>query len=277
MWHHYQPWRSTFELVPVETLIGELRRAKGLRIAILDACRDDNAERELKRVTARGGEIARGLGRVRNPEGLILAYATQYLSMAADGDPEGDSPFTKALLDRIPTPGLDVKDLFFRVGRDVITSTKGVQRPELSVSFYGPYTLVPAALGAAIAPPIPAPAPQIPGSSLPTALLNENQTIRLYRANAAQGDAAAQYNFVRSYKNGSGGPPKDDREAARLYKLAADQGNAFGQSNLGWFYQNGLGDLPKDDREAARLHKLVADHGNAQARRRSMSANLLSR
>ena len=33
-----------YELVPVETLIGELRRAKGLRIAILDACRDNAAE-----------------------------------------------------------------------------------------------------------------------------------------------------------------------------------------------------------------------------------------
>src|SRR5215475_65772 len=29
-----------YQLVQVETLVGELRRAKGLRIAILDACRD---------------------------------------------------------------------------------------------------------------------------------------------------------------------------------------------------------------------------------------------
>jgi uncharacterized caspase-like protein len=36
-----------YELVQMETLIGELRRAKGLRIAILDACRDNAAEREL--------------------------------------------------------------------------------------------------------------------------------------------------------------------------------------------------------------------------------------
>src|SRR5580692_8116556 len=50
-----------YELVPVETLIGELRRAKGLRIAILDACRDNSAERELKRKAARGGEVSRGL------------------------------------------------------------------------------------------------------------------------------------------------------------------------------------------------------------------------
>src|SRR5580704_14197048 len=132
-----------YELVPVETLIGELRRARGLRIAILDACRDDSAERELKRLTARGGEVTRGLARVKNPEGLILAYATQYLSTAADGDPNGDSPFTAALLNHIVTPGLDVKDLFYKVGREVIETTKGGQRPEISISFYDSYALVP--------------------------------------------------------------------------------------------------------------------------------------
>ncbi len=38
-----------YELVPVETLIGELRQAKGVRIAILDACRDNAAERDCHR------------------------------------------------------------------------------------------------------------------------------------------------------------------------------------------------------------------------------------
>jgi uncharacterized caspase-like protein len=150
-----------YELVQVETLIGELRRAKGLRIAILDACRDNSAERELKRVATRGGEVTRGLGRVKNPEGLILAYATQYLSTAADGDPNGDSPFTTALLNNIATPGLDVKDLFYRVGREVIASTRGGQRPEISVSFYDDYALVPGGSAAAVKPPIVSP-PQDP-------------------------------------------------------------------------------------------------------------------
>src|SRR6185503_25022 len=110
---------APYELIPVETLIGELRLAKGLRIAIVDACRDNAAERELKRVATRGGEVTRGLARVRNPEGLILVYATQYMATAQDGDPNGDSPFTTALLNHIATPGLEVKDLFFRVGREV--------------------------------------------------------------------------------------------------------------------------------------------------------------
>ena len=156
-----------YELVPVETLIGELRRAKGVRIAILDACRDNAAERELKRVAVRGGEVTRGLARVRNPEGLILAYATQYMATAADGPANGDSPFTAALLDTIATPGLDLKDVFFRAAREVVARTNGTQRPEISMSFYDDYKLVPAALSAPAAGATQSPSANVSGAFCP--------------------------------------------------------------------------------------------------------------
>jgi formylglycine-generating enzyme required for sulfatase activity len=136
-----------YELVSVETLIGELRQATGVRIAILDACRDNRAERELKRHAARGGPVTRGLAPTTNPSGMIIAYATQYLSTAADVGTAGTgqhSPFTAALLNNIATPGLDVKDMLYKVGRDVNAATGGKQRPEISVSMYNLYALVPA-------------------------------------------------------------------------------------------------------------------------------------
>jgi formylglycine-generating enzyme required for sulfatase activity len=156
--------QAPYDLVPVETLIGELRRVDGVRIAILDACRDNAAERELKKQATRGGEISRGLAPMKNPDGLILAYATQYLSTAADGS-GANSPFTAALLHNIATPGLDVKDLFFKVGQEVVAATGRKQRPEISISMYEPYALVPAASsdalpGAAATPVKPAGGPQ---------------------------------------------------------------------------------------------------------------------
>ena len=131
-----------YELEPLENMIGELRKARGVRIAIVDACRDNGAEQSLKRSNARGGEISRGLAPPRNPDGLILAYATQYLSTAADGPAGGDSPFTTALLKHLPTPGLDVKELFYKVGQDVLAATQGKQRPEVKISFFDDYALV---------------------------------------------------------------------------------------------------------------------------------------
>jgi hypothetical protein len=153
-----------YELIPLETLIGELRRAKGVRIAILDACRDNGAERELKRT--RGSGEVRGLAPPKNPEGLILAYATQYLATAADNAGNGNSPFTAALLNNMATPGLDVKDMFFKVGRDVVAATGGQQRPEISISFYEQYALVPAG----VAPPAMLP-PTMPPLAMPPAKL----------------------------------------------------------------------------------------------------------
>ena len=92
---------------------------------------------------------------------------------------------------------------------------------------------------------------------------DENERIRLYRADADKGDAHAQVNLEVLYEDGRGGLPKDEREAVRLYKLAADQRDAGGQVRLGIFYLDGRGGLPKDEREAARLCKLAADQGNA--------------
>jgi lanthanide-dependent methanol dehydrogenase len=165
-----------YELVPVETLIGELRQAKGVRIAILDACRDNGAEQELKRQSTRGGAVSRGLAPMRNPGGLIIAYATQYLSTAADdaGRAGGlfswgnssakHSPFTAALLNNIATPGLDVKDMFYKVGGEVDAATGGKQRPEISISMYGQYVLVPGTppVGPPPAGPPPVAAPVSP-------------------------------------------------------------------------------------------------------------------
>jgi formylglycine-generating enzyme required for sulfatase activity len=128
------------ELVGVEELIGDMRRAKSLRIAILDACRDNAAEQALKK--SRGGPASRGLAPPKNPTGLIITYATQPGATAADSAGSGNSPFTAALLANIAAPGIDVKDMFFKVGSDVIAATGGRQRPEISISMYEPYNLV---------------------------------------------------------------------------------------------------------------------------------------
>jgi hypothetical protein len=59
--------------------------------------------------------VTRGLAPMKNPAGPIIAYATQYLTTAADdagpggglsGNASRHRPFTAALLKNIATPGL---------------------------------------------------------------------------------------------------------------------------------------------------------------------------
>ena len=136
------------ELIQVESLVGELRRAKGVRLVILDACRDNEREVELRRQDAvargenkRGGSTSRGLARLQNPDGLIVVYSTQHMTTAADGAPGSNSPFTGALARHLVTPGIDIKDVLFRAGQEVISKTGGTQRPEISISLYEPFVL----------------------------------------------------------------------------------------------------------------------------------------
>jgi Caspase domain len=130
------------ELVPLESMIGELQHARGLRVAIIDACRGNEQERILKQILSPGGEVTHGLAPVKKTDGVIIAYASQYLTVAEDNSPGDDSPYTTALLHNISIPGIDVKDMFFRVAKEVVSSTNGKQRPELSISFYDNYALV---------------------------------------------------------------------------------------------------------------------------------------
>src|SRR5581483_6939964 len=90
----------------------------------------------------RGVGQTRGLARVSNPDGLIIVYATQFLTTASDGD-TSNSPFAAALLQHLPTPGEDVKNVLFDVANDVVTRTKGKQRPEVSVSLFDSFVLNP--------------------------------------------------------------------------------------------------------------------------------------
>ena len=130
-----------YELVKVEDFIGELRRARGVRIALIDACRDDDADLALKTTTGtKAVGQTRGLARVANPEGLIIVYATQALTTAQDGD-SANSPFAAALVQHLPTPGEDVKSVLFDVANDVVNRTKGKQRPEVSVSMFDSFVL----------------------------------------------------------------------------------------------------------------------------------------
>jgi hypothetical protein len=147
-----------FELVTLDAMVGELRRASGVGIAIFDACRDNAAEQQLKRTQpSRGGGASRGLAPPGNTDGLIVAFSTGYGATAADGAPGMNSPYTAALLQQLQAPGLDVIDLFRNVGRQVKEQTAGRQNPALQIDgFYDRYVLN-AAPGAVPPPTVPPP------------------------------------------------------------------------------------------------------------------------
>ncbi|MGH6813316.1 MAG: caspase family protein [Methylocella sp.] len=131
-----------FQAVGMDRILEAINRSSGVRIVILDACRDNPLAKQLTRGLG-GGGMTRGLARIDRSEGLIIAYATAPDQVAQDGAGR-NSPFTESLIRRIKEPGLEIGTMFRRVASDVYERTNGHQRPEYSDSLLSDYFLNPA-------------------------------------------------------------------------------------------------------------------------------------
>ncbi|MFP3043153.1 tetratricopeptide repeat protein [Treponema primitia] len=133
----------------VQWVLDEIQQAENaLNVVVLDACRDNPFSWR-----TRGG--GRGLTVVgAQPAESIIVYATSAGSTASDGAGGRNGLFTTHLLNNLKTPGLEVKDLFNRVGRDVSQASNNAQRPAIYSQFFNT-----AYLGSTPSTPRPTPTP----------------------------------------------------------------------------------------------------------------------
>jgi len=125
-----------YELIALDEVQQALDRSNGTRVLILDACRNNPLATQFARsITAasRDAGIVRGLARIEQARGTVVAYSTQANEIAEDGLSR-NSPFTRALLDSLREPGLEIGTMFRKVAARVYEDTKGKQVPELSIS-----------------------------------------------------------------------------------------------------------------------------------------------
>ena len=132
-----------YQTVGLEEVRAALDRASGVKIMILDACRNNPlADRLQKTMVGASRSVAntRGLARIDKTQGMVVAYATAADETAQDGQGR-NSPFTTALLKRLQEPGLEIEMMFRRVAADVNAQTNGRQRPETYISLLSEYYL----------------------------------------------------------------------------------------------------------------------------------------
>jgi len=133
-----------YQTVAIDEVRAALDRANGVKIMILDACRNnplaDRLQRTLYGSASRAIETTRGLARIDKTQGMVVAYATAADDVAQDGTGR-NSPFTTALLRRLQEPGLEIEMMFRRVAFDVNAQTGGRQRPETYISLLSEYYL----------------------------------------------------------------------------------------------------------------------------------------
>ena len=128
-----------FETVPLELVSRAVERASGLRLVILDACRENPFAASMQRAGATRS-IGRGLARVEPSGETLVAYAAKEGTVASDGDGR-NSPYSAALLGHLAEPGLEVGLMFRKVRDAVLASTGGRQEPFVygSLSSRGAY------------------------------------------------------------------------------------------------------------------------------------------
>ncbi len=116
-----------FETVSLDTVLSSLDGVKGVRMVLLDACRNNPFMAKMK-VTSASRSVARGLSRVEPSGATLISFAAKDGTTAKDGTGR-NSPYTAALLEHLDQPGLELQFMFRKVRDAVLKATAGEQEP----------------------------------------------------------------------------------------------------------------------------------------------------
>ena len=134
-----------------------------VKLVFLDACRDNPFAAKIKSNSAtRSVSVQSGLAEMKSGEGTLIAFATGPGQTALDGQEGTNSPFTRALIAHVTTPGVEIQQAMTEVRAQVNEETNKGQLPWGHTNLIGSVYLNPAAK-----PPANAAAPS---SSTPAAV-----------------------------------------------------------------------------------------------------------
>lgn len=165
-----------FETVRLDAVIRSIADTPGLKIVLVDACRNNPFLSTMTR-TSSTRSLGRGLGRI-DPGGVLVGYAARGGTLALDGEGR-NSPYAQALLQHIEEPGLELGKLFRKVRDTVYELTDGFQEPFTYGSLPGDdIFLVPAVQRVPAPAPTPAPAPDIADATAEQRTASADQLLR---------------------------------------------------------------------------------------------------
>jgi uncharacterized caspase-like protein len=174
-----------------------------VKLVFLDACRDNPFAQKIKaNSTTRSVSVQQGLAEMQSGEGTLIAFATGPGQTALDGQEGTNSPFTRALIDHITKPGVEIQQAMTEVRAQVNEETNKGQLPwghtNLTGSVYLNAAPPPAANTAA--------APAITGSTTPAAVAstspNADVELEFWRSVKETNKPEELNAYLSSYPNG---------------------------------------------------------------------------
>jgi TPR repeat protein len=251
------------QAISLDRMLAAVDRARRMRVVILDSCRDnpfgDALDFAVQQQDAAATEATRsagtgGLAPAEPDRGTLVAFAARDGQVALDGT-GAHSPFATALIDNLPTPGIDISMMFRRIRDEVVKTTFARQEPYTYGSLSGTpfYVAGPADGDSTVA----AADPRVAWSDIGPDL--EPQLVSL----ADQGDTRSMVGLAYMRLNAAD-PRYSPADAARLLTRAAEDGAPEAQYELGKLYESGLG-VDQDVARALDLYRLSASQNFADA------------
>jgi hypothetical protein len=119
-----------------------------VKLVFLDACRDNPFAAKIRSAKAtRSVSVASGLAEMKSGEGTLIAFATGPGQTALDGEAGTNSPFTRALMANIASPGIEIQQAMTKVRAQVNEETSKNQLPWGHTNLIGSVYLNPVAGG----------------------------------------------------------------------------------------------------------------------------------
>jgi len=101
-----------------------------VKLVFLDACRDNPFAAKIRSASkTRSVNVQPGLAEMKSGEGTLIAFATGPGQTALDGQEGTNSPFTRALVDNIAKPGVEIQQAMTSVRAQVNEETHKSQLP----------------------------------------------------------------------------------------------------------------------------------------------------
>jgi uncharacterized caspase-like protein len=182
--------------INIDDTIDQTMADAKVKLVFLDACRDNPFAAKIKSNASatRSLTVQSGLAEMKSGTGTLIAFATGPGQTALDGDAGTNSPFTRALLDNITAPGVEIQQAMTKVRAQVNDETNKSQLPWGHTNLTGTVYLNPA----------PAAAP-VEASNTPAAAVTGSASeveIEFWRSVKASNKIEELNAYVSNYPNG---------------------------------------------------------------------------
>jgi hypothetical protein len=173
-----------------------------VKLVFLDACRDNPFAAKMKSNSAtRSVNVQTGLAEMKSGEGTLIAFATGPGQTALDGQEGTNSPFTRALLANIATPGVEIQQAMTKVRAQVNEETNKGQLPWGHTNLIGTVYLNPAAVPVATAGPASSSSSAAPAAVASTSP-NSDVEVEFWRSVRESNKPEELNAYLSNYPNG---------------------------------------------------------------------------